>query len=130
MSYRAKTTSWDHIRILVSEKTDCVAQFLRWIALVSVDSQVYTVKYFPMLHMTKDISIKELRENLSSVADHVEKGESYRVIRRSKPSFYIVKIDAEAPEEGWETVVDFTDGGKTKGISIETVLKEMRKVQN
>ncbi|MDD5103645.1 MAG: type II toxin-antitoxin system prevent-host-death family antitoxin [Candidatus Peribacteraceae bacterium] len=80
--------------------------------------------------MLKDISIKELRENLADVADRVERGESYRVIRRSKPSFYIVKIDADVPEEGWETVVDFTDGGKTKGVPIEQVLKELRKVQH
>ena len=36
--------------------------------------------------MPKDISIKELRENLSDVADRAEKGETFRVIRRSKPS--------------------------------------------
>lgn len=79
--------------------------------------------------MPKDISIKELRQNLADVADRVEKGESFRVIRRSKPSFIIVKIDAEIPEEGWETVVDFTDGGKTEGVPIEKVLKEMKKLQ-
>ncbi|MDD5751215.1 MAG: type II toxin-antitoxin system prevent-host-death family antitoxin [Candidatus Peribacteraceae bacterium] len=79
--------------------------------------------------MPKDISIKELRERLADVADRVEQGESYRVIRRSKPSFYIVKIDADVPEEGWETVVDFTEGGRTKGVPIEKVLKELRKVQ-
>ena len=76
--------------------------------------------------MPKDISIKELRANLSEIADNVEKGASYRVIRRSKPSFFIMNIDAEVPEEGWETVVDFTDGGKTNGVPIDEVLKEMR----
>lgn len=80
-----------------------------------------------MVTMSKDISIKELRQNLSRVADRVEKGESFRVIRRSKPAFIIMKIDAEMPEEQWETVVDFTDGGKTKGVSPEEALKEMRK---
>ena len=79
--------------------------------------------------MPKDISIKELRENLSSIADRVEKGESYRVIRRSKPSFFIMSIDAEVPEEGWETVVDFTDGGKTSGMSGEDVLKIIQKIR-
>lgn len=78
--------------------------------------------------MPKDISIKALRENLADVADKVEKGESYRVIRRSKPSFIIMSVDAEIPEEGWETVVDFTDGGKTKGVRIEEVIKEMKKI--
>lgn len=79
--------------------------------------------------MPKDISIKELRQNLSHVADRVEQGESFRVIRRSKPAFIIMKIDAEMPEERWEAVVDFTDGGRTKGVPLGDVLKEMRKLQ-
>lgn len=79
--------------------------------------------------MSKDISIKELRQHLAQVADRVEKGESFRVIRRSKPSFIIMKVDAEVPEEGWETVVDFTDGGKTKGVPIQRVLKELKKLR-
>lgn len=79
--------------------------------------------------MPKDISIKKLRENLSDVADLVEKGESFRVIRRSKPSFFIVKIDAEAPEEEWETVVDFTDGGKKTGMPVKDVMKIIKKIR-
>lgn len=78
--------------------------------------------------MPRDISIKELRQNLSRVADRVEKGESFRVIRRSRPAFIIMKIDAEMPEEQWETVVDFTDGGRTKGVPLEDVLKAMGKL--
>lgn len=79
--------------------------------------------------MPKDISIKELRTNLSEIADRVEQGESYRVIRRSKPSFYLVKIDTDLPEEGWETVVDFTDGGKTAGMPVEDVVKLIKKIR-
>ncbi len=82
-----------------------------------------------MYTMPKDISIKDLRAHLADIADNVEKGESYRVIRRSKPSFIIMKIDAEFPEEQWETVVDFTDGGRTEGASIDDVLKAMKKSQ-
>lgn len=78
--------------------------------------------------MSKDISIKELRQNLARVADRVEKGESFRVIRRSRPAFIIMKINAEMPEEKWETVVDFTDEGRTKGVPLKEVLKEMRKL--
>lgn len=77
--------------------------------------------------MYKDISIKDLREHLSDVADQVEKGEKFRVIRRSKPSFLLMSIDAE--EAGWETVVDFTDGGKTKGMHAKDVLKLIRKLR-
>ena len=79
--------------------------------------------------MPKDISIKELRTNLSDYADRAERGETFRVIRHSKPSFIIMKIDVEAPEEGWETVVDFTDGGKTEGMPIEDVVKVIKKIR-
>lgn len=79
--------------------------------------------------MVKDLSIKELREQLSDVADRAERGESFRIIRRSKPSFIIMKVDAEVPEEGWETVVDFTDGGKKKGVPLNLVLKELKKMR-
>lgn len=79
--------------------------------------------------MPKDISIKELRQNLAQVADRVEKGESFRVIRRSKPSFIIMKVDAEMPEEQWETVVDFTEGGKKVGMPVEEVMKIIKKIR-
>lgn len=80
--------------------------------------------------MAKDISIKELRSNLANVADLVERGESFRVIRRSKPSFIIMRVDAELPEEQWETVVDFTEGGKTSGVPIQDVLKALRSIRS
>ncbi len=79
--------------------------------------------------MTKDISIKELRMHLSDIANSVEKGETFRVIRRSKPSFYIVKIDSEVPEEDWETVVDFTNDGKKAGMPVEDVVKIIKKIR-
>lgn len=77
----------------------------------------------------KDLSIKELREQLSSIADRAERGESFRIIRRSKPSFVIMKVDVDLEEEGWETVVDFTDGGRTKGMPAEDVMKIIQKIQ-
>ena len=79
--------------------------------------------------MPKDISIKELREHLSDVANRAERGETFRVIRRSKPSFIIMKIDADLSEEGWETVVDFTDGGKTVGVPAKEVLNMLKKIR-
>ena len=79
--------------------------------------------------MPKDISIKELRDNLSKVADRAERGETFRVIRRSRPSFFIVKIDLDDAEDGWETVVDFTDGGKRRGMPADDVLKIIKKIR-
>ena len=82
-----------------------------------------------MYTMPHDISIKELRNQLSDIADRAEKGETFRVIRRSKPSFVIMKVDAESSEDGWETVVDFTEGGKTEGMPIQDVMKLMQNIQ-
>ena len=82
-----------------------------------------------LVPMAKDISMKELRAHLANVADRVEHGESFRVIRRSKPSFIIMNVNAEAPEEGWETVVDFTNGGKTVGVPAKEVMKIIKKIR-
>jgi antitoxin (DNA-binding transcriptional repressor) of toxin-antitoxin stability system len=80
--------------------------------------------------MPKDISIKQLRENLADIADQVERGETFRVIRRSKPSFMIMNIDADVSEEdGWETVVDFTEGGKKRGMPVKDVIKILKKLR-
>lgn len=79
--------------------------------------------------MAKDISMKELRARLADVADRVEHGESFRVIRRSRPSFIIMNVNAEAPEEGWETVVDFTNGGKKVGMPVKEVIKIIKKMR-
>ncbi len=79
--------------------------------------------------MPKDISIKELRENLARVADRAERGETFRVIRRSKPSFIIMNVGLDDSDDAWEGV-DFTDGGKTKGVPIEKVMKELNKIRS
>lgn len=79
--------------------------------------------------MTHDISIKELRRNLADVADRVEKGESFRVIRRSKPSFFLLKMDSDLLEPEWESVVDFTEGGKTAGMPIGQAMKIVKKIR-
>lgn len=78
--------------------------------------------------MPHDITIKELRENLADFADRVEKGESFRVIRRSKPSFILMNITEEEHDPQWETVIDFTDGGRKTGVPLEAALKTLRKI--
>lgn len=87
------------------------------------------LSYSSNVHMPKDISIKELRQNLSDIADQVEQGETFRVIRRSKPSFILMNIDVDTAEQGWETVVDFTDGGKRRGMPAKDVLKIIKKIR-
>ncbi len=46
-----------------------------------------------------------------------------------KPSFIIMNINAKVPEEGWETVVDFTNGGKTVGMPVKEVMKIIKKIR-
>lgn len=108
--------------------------------------------------MAKDIPIKEFRGKLAEMADRVERGEIFRVMRRSKPSFLVLKItSAFSPsllarlerelqeerkteeralgtpalieeEQEWETCVDFTDGGKEEGMEANAVLRLLRKI--
>ena len=81
-----------------------------------------------MYLMPRDISIKELREHLAEFADLVEHGESFRVIRRSKPSFMIMKIEEDASEREWATVIDFTDGGKKTGVPLAAAVETLKKM--
>jgi antitoxin (DNA-binding transcriptional repressor) of toxin-antitoxin stability system len=56
--------------------------------------------------MDKAIPLKELEDNVSLYASRVERGESFVVVKRSKPIFRMSPIGAG--EEKWEAVVDFT----------------------
>lgn len=70
------------------------------------------------------VGLKELRENMGKYASLVEKGESFIVVRKSKPIFKIVSPELE---NQWETVVDFTEISKN-GVAAKEVLKELRKL--
>ena len=78
---------------------------------------------------SQSISIKDLRSNLAKVADAVSDGKTFEVFRRSKIAFRIIPAELEV-DEGWETVIDFTEGGKREGDSIESVLKTLKKMNN
>lgn len=81
-----------------------------------------------MLLKMKTASIKQFRQNMAQFADDVEGGESYIIVRRSKESFKIVPVDTET-DETWETVVDFTDNGKSKGASVEDVIAALENMK-
>jgi len=51
------------------------------------------------------VGLRELRENIESYIAQVKKGESFIVVRRSKP---VLRISSPDEEELWERVVDFT----------------------
>lgn len=79
--------------------------------------------------MNHTISVKELRTRLADIADQVENGESFTVVRRSKIAFKIVPASHEADNGQWETVIDFTEGGKKEGEKIEDVLNTLKKMR-
>lgn len=74
---------------------------------------------------THILGLKELRENMQKYASRVEKGESFIVVKKSKPLFKISSIDED--EGQWETVIDFTKI-KKNGVDARKVLQALRKL--
>lgn len=70
------------------------------------------------------ISIKDLRHNLSAVADRVLAGEVLTVFRHSQPAFKIVPADSVL-DDAWEAVIDFTDGDQREGEALDLVIKAL-----
>lgn len=69
------------------------------------------------------INLKELREDVAKYANRVAKGDSFIVMKRSKPLFKISPID----EDGWETVIDFTQFRKG-GMPVDEVIKALETI--
>lgn len=73
--------------------------------------------------MRNVVNLKELRENMTKYTERVAKGDSFVVMRRSKPIFRISPVD----EEGWETVIDFTEYRKG-GMPADVVIKALEEM--
>ena len=74
--------------------------------------------------MNNLISLKDLRIKLTSYTKRVEeKGDSFLVLRKSKPVFKIVPVE----DESWETVIDFTQIDP-KGVPARKVAETLRKL--
>ena len=54
---------------------------------------------------TGTISLKELREQFPKYIEAIAKGQSFTVVKRSRPVFQIGPVSDEGT---WQTVVDFT----------------------
>jgi prevent-host-death family protein len=67
------------------------------------------------------VGLKELRENIGTYIKAVEKGESFIVVKRSRPIF---KMSAVDDNSAWEEVVDFTKI-KKGGVDIKEVLARL-----
>lgn len=70
--------------------------------------------------MNNLIGLKQLREQTQDYVNAVKKGQSFIVMRKSKPIFKITPVEDEA----WETMVDFT-AIKKGGVNIEDILKRL-----
>ena len=68
------------------------------------------------------VGLKELRENIETYISRVEKGDSFVVVRKSKPVFKISPFDDDA--DLWEPVVDFTKI-KKGGVAIADLLSRL-----
>jgi len=71
---------------------------------------------------THILGLKELRENMQKYASLVKRGESFIVVKKSKPLFKISSLDEE--EGLWETIVNFTKIQKG-GISAKELLARL-----
>lgn len=74
--------------------------------------------------MNNIVNLKELRENMAKYTERIEKGDSFIVMKRSKPLFRISPVDED---EGWETVIDFTNYRKG-GIPASELLNRLQSI--
>ena len=70
--------------------------------------------------MKNFITLKNLRENMQEYAQKVQKGNSFIVLKRSKPLFKISPIETEP----WEEIIDFTRI-KEGGINLKELLQRL-----
>ena len=68
------------------------------------------------------VGLKELREHMDTYIAKVEQGESFVVVRRSKPVLKISSPDDDS--ELWETVVDLTKI-KKGGVVLDDLLSRL-----
>jgi antitoxin (DNA-binding transcriptional repressor) of toxin-antitoxin stability system len=68
------------------------------------------------------VGLKDLRENINTYIDAIEKGRSFLVVRKSKPVF---KISSPQEDDSlWETLIDFTKI-KRGGVEINQLLSRL-----
>ena len=71
--------------------------------------------------MENIIGLKDLRQNMSTYINKINKGDEYIVVKKSQPVFKIVPL---TDEDSWEAVIDFTKIAKG-GVDINEVLARL-----
>lgn len=69
------------------------------------------------------VGLKEFRENLVEYERRVKRGQTFVIMKRSKPIFTVSPVD----EGGWETVIDFSQF-KKNGISANVLLARLKRL--
>ena len=64
------------------------------------------------------VSLKELREKFPKYIEAIANGESFTVVKRSKPIF---QINPVADEGSWQTIADFTQISE-QGVQADAIL--------
>ena len=70
------------------------------------------------MNSSSTISLKELREQFPKYIEAISKGQSFTVVKRSRPIFQLNPISDEG---SWQTIVDFTEINKD-GVSADEIL--------
>jgi len=71
------------------------------------------------------IPFKDFRLNAEKYIKALDKGMSFVVVKRSKAIFRLEPVG-----EKWETLIDFTNGGKNKGMKIDKFISALEKYNN
>ncbi|MDP3985820.1 MAG: type II toxin-antitoxin system prevent-host-death family antitoxin [Candidatus Veblenbacteria bacterium] len=67
------------------------------------------------------VGLKELKQNVGRYAGLVQRGQSFVVVKRSKPLFKLTPLEED---DQWEAVADFTKV-KRGGLRIQDLLKRL-----
>ena len=70
---------------------------------------------------SNSVSLKQLREEFPKYIEAIEKGQSFTVIKRSKPIF---KIGPVADSGEWQSIADFTSVD-SRGVPADDILSQL-----
>lgn len=74
------------------------------------------------------IGLKDLRVNMEKYIKAVDKGQSFTVVRRSKPIFAVTPLDEWGDPVGeWEPLLDFRKLDP-KGVPVEKIIAALKKI--
>lgn len=80
----------------------------------------------PIRKSEETVALKDLRTNMEKYISRISEGESFTIIRRSKPIFKISPLEVD-DESQWETVFDFTSIHKN-GVPVKEVLDAIKRI--